>query len=103
MPITYCTTKAQADAILGPKFYWFNGPNQIVVYTGADMDVANPPPTQDQLDRIAANQYAKLIALRNMTPAQIQAWVTANVTDLATAKDAIMTLAVGLSVLARGI
>jgi hypothetical protein len=61
----------------------------------------DPPPTQDELDIIAAKNYAKLTALKNMTPDQIVTWVQANVTTLATAKDAIQTLAIGLSILAR--
>lgn len=103
MTITYCTTQAQADVIGSPKFLWYQGGGKIVVYTGADMDIANPPPTQEQLDTTVASQYAKLVALRNMTPAQVQTWVTNNVTDLATAKDAIMTLAIAVGVLARRI
>ena len=77
-------------------------------------DYTPPPyvPTQQDIDRAAALAalqadktsalaYAKLTALSNMTPAQIQTWVDANVTNLATAQDAIKTLAVGLSVLIR--
>jgi hypothetical protein len=62
-----------------------------------------PPPTQDQIDAEAARQYAKLVALRGMTPAQVDAWVDANVTNLATAQDAIKTLAIAVSVLSRRI
>lgn len=58
---------------------------------------------KDQADAVAARSYAKLVTLTNMSPAQIQTWVTANVTDLATAKDAILTLAVAVSVLGRRI
>jgi hypothetical protein len=36
-----------------------------------------------------------------MTPAQVQTWVTANVTNLAQAQDAIATLAIAVSILAR--
>lgn len=60
-----------------------------------------PPPTQDELDAAAAREYAKLRALVTMTPAQVQAWVSANVTNLAQAQDAITTLAVAVSQLAR--
>lgn len=60
-----------------------------------------PPPTQDEIDAAAAKAHAKLTALRGMTPAQVGAWVDANVTNLAQAQDAIKTLAVGMSVLAR--
>lgn len=59
------------------------------------------PPTQDQLDIEAAKTYAKLVALRNMTPQQVQTWVDGNVTNLAEAKDAIKTLAIAVSILAR--
>ena len=60
-----------------------------------------PPPSQDDLDRIAAKQYAKLQALAAMTPAEVQAWCAANITDLASAKDALTTLAIAVSVLVR--
>lgn len=59
------------------------------------------PPTQDELDAEAAKQYAKLVALKNMTPAQVQAWVDANINNLADAKDALKTLAIAVSILAR--
>jgi hypothetical protein len=60
-----------------------------------------PPPSQDEIDAAAAREYAKLAALRGMTPAQVVAWVSANVTNLAQAQDAIATLAVAVSVLSR--
>jgi hypothetical protein len=66
-----------------------------------DAEDPPPPPTQDELDATAAKAYAKLVALRAMTPAQVQTWVTANVTNLAQAQDAIMTLAIAVSILAR--
>lgn len=62
-----------------------------------------PVVAQDDQDAAAARAYPKLVTLRGMTPAQVDAWVTANVTDLASAKDAIKTLAIGFSVLARRI
>lgn len=61
----------------------------------------NFAPTQEELDADAARNYAKLAVLRAMTPAQVQSWVAANVNSLADAKDAITTLAVAVSVLAR--
>ena len=64
---------------------------------------APPPPSQNELDAAAARQYAKLVALKSMTPAQIQAWVSANVTNLAQAQDAIATLAIAVGILARSI
>lgn len=67
--------------------------------------VADPPPplTQDQLDAVAARAYAKLTALKAMTPAQVIAFVQANVTNLVQAQDAIATLAIAVSILARRI
>lgn len=56
---------------------------------------------RDIQDAAAARQYAKLTALKSMTPAQVQTWVAANVTNLAQAQDAITTLAIVVSVLAR--
>lgn len=61
------------------------------------------PPSKDELDAAAALQYQKLIALRSMSPAQVQAWVVANVTNFAQAQDAITTLAIAVSILARRI
>ena len=52
-------------------------------------------------DLVAAKGYAKLRALSEMTPVQVQSWVEANVNSLADAKDALKTLAVAVSVLAR--
>lgn len=60
-----------------------------------------PAPSQDEADAAAAKSYAKLQALMAMTPAQVQAWVSANVTNLAQAQDAIATLAIAVAVLAR--
>ncbi len=70
---------------------------------GAVIEPADPPPppTQDELDTQAANLYVKLIALRGMTPAEVDSWVTANVVDFASAKDAIKTIAIAVGILAR--
>lgn len=62
-----------------------------------------PPPTQDEIDATAAKTYGKLAALKGMTPAQVQAWVDANVSTLADVKDALKTLAIAASILARRI
>jgi acyl-CoA reductase-like NAD-dependent aldehyde dehydrogenase len=56
---------------------------------------------QDRADAIAAKADAKLQAIASMTPVQVRAWVAANVTNLADAKDALATMAVCVSVLAR--
>ena len=56
---------------------------------------------KDKADAIAAKADAKLQALSAMTPTQVRAWVAANVSTLADAKDALATLAVCVSILAR--
>jgi len=56
---------------------------------------------QEAADVAAARTHTKLKALAAMTPAQVQTWVAANVTNLAQAQDAIATLAIAVSVLAR--
>lgn len=61
------------------------------------------PLTQDELDAQTARQYQKLIALKNMTPAQVHNFVDNNIVDFASAKDAIKTLAVAVGILARRI
>lgn len=99
---TFPLTKAGQDAasaVSDPKnvAYTHQG---FVVRTGDDY-IAPPPLTQDEQDAEAARNYAKLRALVAMTPAQVQTWVAANVTNLAQAQDAIATLAVAVSVLAR--
>jgi hypothetical protein len=70
---------------------------------GNTPEPADPPPplTKDELDIIAAKTHAKLVALKNMTPAQVQAWCDANITNLAQARDALTTLAIAVSILAR--
>jgi len=60
-----------------------------------------PPPTQDELDRAAAKAYDRLNALKAMRPAQVKAYIDANVTNLTEAKDVLKTLAVAVSILAR--
>jgi hypothetical protein len=63
-----------------------------------------PPLTQAELDAEFARQYAKLKALRDMTPQQIATWVDNNIITLdASAKDAIKTLAIAVGILARRI
>jgi hypothetical protein len=57
--------------------------------------------TQDYLDAKDAREYAPLAALAAMTPAQIQTYINSNVTDLASAKVALRTLAVAVGILAR--
>lgn len=59
------------------------------------------PPSADDQDALDAKAYPKLSALSAMTPAEVQTWVQGNVNTLAEAKDAIKTLAVAVSILAR--
>ncbi len=66
-------------------------------------EATDPEAEKNATDAGAARSYGKLAALRGMTPAEVQAWVAANVTTLAQARDAITTLAIGVSVLARRI
>tara|TARA_R110000868_G_scaffold176513_2_gene414227 strand:- start:1325 stop:1723 length:399 start_codon:yes stop_codon:yes gene_type:complete len=81
------------------------GPSAWLCDTAAKTAIYDPlppsPPTQDEIDSAAAKAYAKLTALRGMTPAQVGSWVDANVTNLAQAQDAIKTLAIAVSILAR--
>jgi len=58
---------------------------------------------QDEVDAVEARTYTKLQALKAMTPSQVKSWVEANVKTLAQAQDAITTLAIGMSILARRI
>jgi len=67
----------------------------------ADLAAIAATLAKDAADAQAARTYAKLIALRAMSPAQVQAWVAANVTNLVQAQDAIATLAIAVSILAR--
>jgi hypothetical protein len=96
---TTLTGQTAAFAVSDPKNVTFAG-NRFEVRDGVDY-VAPPAQSQDEIDAEAARSYAKLKALVAMTPAQVQAWVAANVTNLAQAQDAIATLAVAVSVLAR--
>lgn len=91
--------EAAARAVADPKNLTFVG-RQWEVRTGPDY-IAPRPLTQDEQDVNAARGYAKLQALAGMTPAQVQTWVAANVTNLAQAQDAIATLAIAVSILAR--
>lgn len=56
---------------------------------------------QDGTDAASARAYGKLQSLMAMTPDQVRSWVSANVTNLSQAQDAIATLAVAVGVLAR--
>ncbi len=89
--------------------------DQITLYYRGDTVPKTPEPTpqeiaavealkaKDEADAEAARQYAKLRNLIAMSPSQVTAWVAANVTNITQAQDAIATLAVAVSVLARRI
>ena len=82
---------------------WVNDggvPSPIDPPTAEELAIAEQV-AKDVLDVSAAKAYGKLTALKAMTPAQVQSWVAANVTNLAQAQDAIATLAIGVSILAR--
>ena len=64
-------------------------------------DLVTAENTKNATDAVSAKAHVKLTALKNMSPAQVQAWVTTNVTTLAQAQDAITTLAIAVSLLAR--
>jgi hypothetical protein len=57
------------------------------------VNVPVPPDTQRLLD---AKSNAILTALISATPAQVDTWLTANVTNLAQARDVLKALALGL-------
>jgi hypothetical protein len=75
--------------------------------TQAQLSAANAQPepvTEDEkyaTDSANAKTYAKLNALKAMTPAEIQTWGAANITNLAQAKEVIITLGIAVSILAR--
>lgn len=73
----------------------------VVAVDQAAIDARNIASAKLATDTTAANAYAKLSALRNMSPAQVQTWVNTNVTNLAQAQDAITTLAIAVSILSR--
>lgn len=56
---------------------------------------------KDTADAASAKVDAKVNALAAMTAAQVRAWVAANVSNLADAKDVMATLAVAVSIIAR--
>ena len=87
-----------AESTAQPRQVWINAPKEIVVYTGAAMT-----PVVIDADKEAVKSYAKLVALKNMTPAQVSSWVDANVTNLSQAQDAIKTLAIGMGYIIRQI
>ena len=72
---------------------------------GSVIEAADPPRplTKDELDEAEARGYAKLQAIRAMSPNEVGAWVDANVNTLAAAKDAIRTLAMAVCILSRRI
>lgn len=58
-------------------------------------------PSAKELEADEVRKYAKLVALRRMSPSQVSSWVDNNVNNLSDAKDAIKTLALAISIIAR--
>lgn len=85
-----------------PKPSW----DEIVAADSANMaDEADQraKEAKELADVSAATKYPKLAALRTLSPSEVSAWVDANVNSFADAKDAIKTLAIAVSVLAKRI
>lgn len=92
---------AAAKALPEPKNIVIDG-KTLIVYTGEDVPPGpDPQEVKDAEDAYAARSYKKLENLCKMTPDEVAAWVSANVTTLAQARDAITTLAIAVSVLGR--
>ena len=92
---------AAAKALPEPKHIFISG-KTLLIYTGEDVPPGpDPQEVKDAADAYAAKTYKKLENLCKMTPDEVQAWVTANVTTLTQARDAITTLAIAVSVLGR--
>lgn len=99
MAIKFFRTKAEADAVGGETSWCLVSDGKPWrAATGADMT-----PVVIDADKEAVKAYAKLVALKNMTPAQVSSWVDANVTNLSQAQDAIKTLAIGMGYIIRQI
>jgi hypothetical protein len=92
---------AAAKALPEPKQIVIDG-RTLLVYTGTDVPPGpDPQQVKDAADAYAAKTHKKLEALCKMTPDEVKTWVSANVTTLAQAQDAITTLAIAVSVLGR--
>ena len=92
---------AAAKALPEPKHIVISG-KTLLIYTGEDVPPGpDPQEVKDAADAYAAKTYKKLENLCKMTPDEVAAWVSANVTTLAQARDAITTLAIAVSVLGR--
>ena len=99
MAIQFFRTKAEADAVGGETSWCLVSDGKPWrAATGADMTSV-----VIDADKEAVKSYAKLVALKNMTPAQVSSWVDANVTNLSQAQDAIKTLAIGMGYIIRQI
>lgn len=63
----------------------------------------DPAVAKEAAAKAAAKQNVKLQALAELSPAEVQVWVEANVRTLPDAKDLLATLAVAVSILAKQI
>lgn len=93
-----------------PKLYTFveNPDGSLTITPRSAEDIAaieasEVEQAKDVADTAEAKAYAKLQALKAMTPTQVSSWVDANVTTLAEARDAIKTLAIAVAILSRRI
>ena len=92
--------QTEAFAVSDPKNVVFNQ-KHFIVSDGADY-VAPPVPSADEADREAARAYAKLTALKSMTPAQIKTHVASVFGSLTQAQqDDLSAIAVAVGILAR--
>lgn len=87
-----------------------NPGKQIVVNADGSLLVRDTLPTKAEVDAsdlkeytdtLSATTYAKLAALRTMSPDQVKTWVTSNVTNVTQIQDAVTTLAIAVSILSR--
>ncbi len=92
---------SDADSLVPQRPSYIHDWNGATWVVNAARQAAATQALQDIQDASDAKAYAKLKALSQMTPAQVQGWVTTNVTNLAQAQDAIATLAIAVSVLIR--
>lgn len=100
MAIQYFATKEEAESVPNSQLSWciVKDGKHWCAETGSDITPSLLDP-----DREALKAYAKLAALKNMSPSQVSTWVDANVTNLAQAQDAIKTLAIGVGYIIRSV
>ena len=92
------------NQIIGTATDDYDGPEAFAIagddYYAAE-EAKKAADLQDELNRKAARTHTKLVALKNMSPAEVQAWCGANITNLASAKEIITTLCVAMCILSK--